>query len=77
MAPMKELALYVQVASNNNLALVLSSGFQAMSQNRAQYPLSKPVILRIVPGMTGTSLVSLSREKIARGCEIPRGGGGP
>jgi len=64
------MALYVQVASNNDLALLLSSGFEAVSQNRARYPLSKPAILRIVPGMTGISLVSLSTQSIARGCEM-------
>jgi hypothetical protein len=67
---LRELALYVQVASANDLALLLSSGFESVNQNRAQYPLSKPVILRVVTGMTGEALVTLSTESIARGCEI-------
>ncbi|MEO5712910.1 MAG: hypothetical protein ABIT37_05420 [Luteolibacter sp.] len=67
---LKELALYVQVASKNDLAVLLSSGFLATSQNRAQYPLSKPVMLRIVTGMTGEALVTMSTESIARGCEV-------
>jgi hypothetical protein len=41
-----------------------------VSTNRAQYPLSKPLIERIVPGMTGISLVTMTTESIARGCEI-------
>lgn len=69
-ALLKQLAFYVQVASNNDLAMLLSSGFEPVSTNRAQYPLSKPAILRIVPGMTGESLVTLSTESISRGCEI-------
>ena len=67
---LKQLAIYVQQAANNDLALLLSTGFEAVSTSRAQYPLAKPVIERIVPGMTGTALVTMSREKVARGCEI-------
>lgn len=67
---LKRLALYVQDASDNNLAVLLSTGFEAVSNSRARYPLSKPVIERIVPGMTGTSLVTMTTESIARGCEI-------
>ncbi len=66
----KKLAAYVQEASANDLAVLLSSGFEAVSLNRASYPLSKPTILRIVTGMTGESLLTLSTEKISRGCEI-------
>jgi hypothetical protein len=69
-APLRTLANFVQEVSSNNLALLLSTGFEAVSQNRAQYPLAKPVVERMVPGMSGTMLVSLSREKVARGCEI-------
>lgn len=67
---LKQLALYVQVASADNLALLLSSGFEAVSLNRTRYPLSKPVILRVVTGMSGEALVTISTESIARGCEI-------
>lgn len=67
---MKELALYVQVASANDPALLLSSGFETVSLNRTRYPLSKPVILRVVAGMSGESLVTISTESISRGCEI-------
>jgi hypothetical protein len=67
---LKKLAAYVQEASNNDLAMLLSSGFDAASNNRAQYPLSKPAITRIVTGMTGEALVTMTTEKIARGCEL-------
>jgi hypothetical protein len=67
---LKELALYVQVASNNNLAMLLSSGFESVSTNRARLPLSKPKVLRVVTGMTGQALVTLSTENNVRGCEV-------
>jgi hypothetical protein len=67
---LKTLALYVQEQSDNNLALLLSTGFEAISTNRARYPLSKPSILKITGGMTGESLVTLSTESISRGCEL-------
>ncbi|MES2474894.1 MAG: hypothetical protein V4640_03870 [Verrucomicrobiota bacterium] len=69
-AQLKKLALYVQEACNNNLALLLSTGFEAVSTNRASYPLAKPSILRIVPGMTGESRVTLSTERNSRGTEV-------
>lgn len=70
LAMMKKLALYVQEGSGNDLALLLSTGFEAVSNNRSRYPLSKPAILRVVPGMTGEALVTMSTESIARGCEV-------
>ena len=67
---LKELALYVQVASANDLAQLLATGFEAISLNRTQYPLSKPAILRVVTGMSGEALVTLSTESISRGCQV-------
>lgn len=67
---LKILALYVQVASDNDLALLLSAGFGAVSTNRARLPLSKPSLLRIVNGLTGEALVTMSTEKNVRGCEL-------
>ncbi len=67
---LKSLAAFVQEHCNNDMAKLLSTGFHAVSQNRARYPLSKPMILRIVPGMTGEALVTTSTEKISRGCEL-------
>lgn len=69
-ALLKQLAFYVQIASENNLAMLLSSGFQAVSTNRAQLPLTKPAVLRVVTGMTGEALVTMSTEQAARGCEV-------
>ena len=67
---LKQLAFYVQVASNNDLAMLLSTGFQAVSNNRARVPLAKPSVLRVVTGMTGEALVTLSTEPASRGCEV-------
>ncbi len=69
-ALLKQLAFYVQVASNNDLAMLLSSGFEAVSTNRAQVPLAKPSVLRVVTGMSGEALVTLSAEKASRGSEV-------
>ena len=69
-AMLKELALFVQVASANNLATLLSSGFDSVSTNRSRTALSKPAVLRIVPGMTGQALGTLSTERNSRGTEM-------
>lgn len=49
-------AAYVQTVASHDLALLLSSGYQAASTNRAQAPLDKPVIVRI-DNETSTQLV--------------------
>jgi len=69
-ALLKQLAFYVQVASDNDLAMLLSIGFQAVGNNHARVPLSKPAVLRVVTGMTGEALVTLSTEQAACGCKV-------
>ena len=69
-APLRKLANFVQETSDNDLAVLLTSGFDAMSTNRTRYSLSKPAILRIVAGMTGEALVTLTTESISRGCQV-------
>lgn len=66
----KSLALYVQENCGNNLALLLSTGFQAVSNNRSSYALEKPAVKRIITGMTGEALVTMSTQSISRGCEL-------
>lgn len=39
---LRQLTNYVQINCNNDMATLLSSGFQAMSTNRAQSPLDQP-----------------------------------
>jgi hypothetical protein len=67
---LESLAAYVQVASNNNLAVLLSSGFQPVSTNRAQAQLDQPAVVRINPGMSGQSLVTLSAVSNSRCLEL-------
>ena len=68
-AKMKELAFYVQVTSNNVMSVLLSSGFKAVSTNRAMEPLPAPVITRLVKGQSGQLLLSAAAVRNARGYE--------
>lgn len=70
LALLQKLAYFVQVACNNSLPLLLDSGFEAASNNRAQSPLPKPSLTRIVPGMSGQALVTATADRNARGYEI-------
>ena len=51
------LAMYVQTVARTNLAVLLSSGFEACSTNRAQVPLQKPAILALVNETSGQLLL--------------------
>lgn len=59
-ALLQQLAFFVQVASNNDLAILLSSGFEPVSTNRTQAQLDTPTVTRIANGLTGQSLVTLT-----------------
>src|SRR2546423_15145034 len=50
---LRQLASYVQINCNNDMATLLSSGFQAMSTNRAQSQLEQPQSLSIKNGPSG------------------------
>jgi hypothetical protein len=50
---LRETAAYVQMKCNNDPALLLSSGFQAQSTNRASTPLARPTGLQIANGNAG------------------------
>jgi len=50
-------AMYVQSIARHDLAMMLSSGFEAASTNRAQRPLPKPVIQGIVNETSGQMLL--------------------
>jgi hypothetical protein len=52
-----KLGMYVQTVARTDLAMLLSSGFEACSTNRASVPLSKPVILALVNETSGQLLV--------------------
>lgn len=46
-AALRQLASYVQTVAGDNLPVLLSSGFQPVSQNTSQLPLPKPVVENI------------------------------
>ena len=60
---LRQLAGYVQINCNNDMATLLSSGFQAMSTNRAQSALEKPTSLDIQNGTTGQLIASVTPVK--------------
>jgi hypothetical protein len=62
-------ATYVQTVASHDLAMLLSSGFDAASTNRTQAPLVKPVILRIENEASTTLTVRLSTVSNARAYE--------
>ncbi|MEO5913974.1 MAG: hypothetical protein ABIS50_07050 [Luteolibacter sp.] len=64
------LAYFVLGACGNDLALLLSSGFQNVSTNRAQSQLPKPNVIRIDNGLTGQSLVTVQAVPNARCFEL-------
>lgn len=57
------LSSYVQIACNNDMATLLSSGFQAQSTSRASSPLEQPTGLSIKNGTSGQLLASVDPIK--------------
>ena len=67
---LRQLALYVQMTSNNNLATLLSSGFEAVSTNRASTPLSKPHINDLLNDGVGRMKLRVTSVKNSRQYEV-------
>jgi hypothetical protein len=63
-------ALYVQNASGNDLPVLLSSGFEAASTNRAQTPLDKPTIMDIQNNASTQLQLRLTTVLNARAYEV-------
>ena len=63
---LKKLAYYVQVQCDNDLALLLSSGFDSVSMNRARVQLPQPAITRIENGMSGQTVLDAEANPNAR-----------
>lgn len=80
---LRQLAAYVQSKHNNNLADLLSSGFEAVSTNNASAPLEAPTIKDILNGNSGQLILRVNRLKNARAYEAryallgPDGAPGP
>ncbi len=67
---MKDLAFYVQMKSANDLATLLSSGFKAVSMNRASEILPPPDYVTVRNGVSRQSLTTVKPVKNARGYEM-------
>ena len=82
-ALLRQLAGYVQQNCGNNMATLLSSGFDAVSTNRASVPLDAPHILSIDNGNSGQLLVKVTPIANAKAYEVcyaalaPGGAHGP
>jgi hypothetical protein len=66
---LRQLAAYVQSMAGNDLTLLLSSGFQPTSTNRAQTPLPKPVVLGVENGVSGQLVMRVQPMANARAFE--------
>lgn len=60
---LRQVATYVQLACNNSMSLLLNSGFQAQSTNRASSPLERPGSLRIKNGASGDLVAGVTPVK--------------
>jgi hypothetical protein len=60
---LRNVAGYVQISCNNDMALLLSSGFQAQSTNRAQVVLEQPQGLMLKNGGSGQLIASVNPVK--------------
>ena len=69
-ALLRQLAGYVQANCGNNLATLLTSGFDAVRTNRAQTPLEPPSIREITNGNSGQLLVRVGPIKNAKCYEL-------
>lgn len=63
-------ASYVQSVAGSNLPLLLSSGFESTSQNRAQVQLIKPEILRIINSQSTFMRLKVSQVPTAMSWEV-------
>ena len=63
---LRRLAGYVQEHCHHDMALLLSSGFEAMSSNRSPTPLHQPKQLIIRHGTSGQPVASVKRLDNAR-----------
>ena len=60
---LRQVASYVQINCNSDMALLLSSGFQAQSTNRSQIALEQPQGLMLKNGASGHLIASVNPVK--------------
>lgn len=63
---MRQLAIYVQTVSDNNLPTLLTSGFDVASSNSAQVALDKPIVLGLLNGNSGEIIARVKAVPNAR-----------
>lgn len=73
---LRKIAAYVQSLAGQDLALLLSSGFQAASTNRTQTPLERPVVLNIDNQSSTQLVLRLQPVTNARSYEVQYKNGG-
>jgi hypothetical protein len=69
-SPLRQLAAYVQTVAGEDLALLLSSGFDAVQQNTAQIELPRPVIAGIENSGSQQLALRLRPVPTARAYEV-------
>ncbi|MEP2775870.1 MAG: fibronectin type III domain-containing protein [Luteolibacter sp.] len=69
-ALLQQLAYYVNVESNNDLATLLSSGFEAVDTSRTSEQLLAPVNVNVKNGLSHQSLTTIKAVKNARSYEM-------
>ena len=67
---LRHLAAYVQQNCNNDLTTLLSSGFEVVTNNRAQLPLDTPTIVGVDNGNSGQLLVTVNPVANAKCIEL-------
>lgn len=67
---LRNLASFVQTRCKNDLALLLASGFDVVSNNRTRIQLEQPVIKRLANGLSGQIVVSMEAGTKARSWQV-------
>ena len=62
-------ALFVAIASNNDLSLLLSSGYEAASTNRTQNPLQQVEVIAVENAQSGELKARVKRQENVRAYE--------
>jgi len=70
LAPMRANAAYVQSVASEDLHMLLSSGFQAVSTNRAQSPLAAPLIKKVNNDYPGMLVATIKMGRNTKSLEV-------
>src|SRR5262249_19862872 len=68
----RQIASYVEVASNGDMATFLTSGFDPLQRRTAAQPLARPTIDKITHGKTGELVIKFSAIRGASHYEVNR-----